>query len=42
MHLPTGDILVLLVGMRDPRMHRCVARSIAMLTHDFMKFVVSE
>ena len=31
-----------LVGMRDPRMQRCVARTIAMLILDFMKFEVSE
>ena len=29
-------------GDRDPRMHRCVARTIARLILDFMKFVVSE
>ena len=28
-----------LEGMRDPRMHRCLARTIAMLILDFMTFV---
>ena len=31
-----------LVGIRDPRIHRCVALSIAMLILDFLKFEVSE
>ena len=32
-----GCWLIRLVGMRDPRMHRCVARTIARLI-DFMNF----
>ena len=35
-------LIRLIVGMRDPRMPRCVARAIAMLKVDFIKFEVSE
>ena len=34
--------LIQLVGMRDRRIHRCVARTIALLILDFMKFIVSQ
>ena len=36
-HSAPGDL-----GMRDPRMHRCVAHTFAVLTLDFMKFELSE
>ena len=36
-----GCWLIRSVGMHDPRMHRCVARTIAILILDFMKFEVS-
>ena len=34
--------LIRLMGRRDSRMHRCVARTIAMLIRDFMKFEYTE
>ena len=46
-HLFTFEIcrgcwLIRLVGMHDPRMHRCATSTIAILILDFMKFEVSE
>ena len=37
-----GCWLIWLVGTRDPQMRRCVARTIAMLILEFMKFAVAE